>query len=860
MWFGGPHRTFSLVGSRLSAMEYQEAVNRLERLRRLRPKLGTETTAGMLSALGDPHERIECVQIAGSNGKGSTARFLESILAEAGLRVGLYTSPDLNGLRERIRVDGQPIPREAVTSFVEETASDILQRSVDGDAPTFFEAITAMALWHFDRATVDVAILEVGIGGRYDATSVVEPRAAAVTSVSLEHTDILGSTVEEIAADKASVAPANAPLVTGATGSALATIREQTAVVTVGGAVGDGGGTIDESGVASGTDEPVSTSDDSPAGTDHGRAVDVLARETGMASRTEATVAIDGPGWSVETESPLLGQHQAENAAIAATLARQLSEPSEEDLAAGIRNVHWPGRFEIVETDPLVVLDGAHNPAACETLAALLDRFDYEDLSIVFGAMRDKDHGAMLDALPAMDRTFVAEPTVDRAQDAETLAAIVQEEMQTDVTQGESVAAAVDDALTASSDADAVLITGSLYVVGEARDHWSRAPRIVDATTPARARTVYEEANVPARDRETLVDRTVTRSVRFHVRPGVARDLEREMAAIGGCAGVSGIEATDQHVAVVLSGTSAQFRELLARLEDCPAGEPGLAAQLRRTLGFEDAPSGGDRPWSDGTAVMGILNVTPDSFHDGGEYEAVDDAVARAREMIANGADVVDVGGESTRPGAEPVSTAVERERVLPVIERLADLETTVSIDTRKPAVAAAAIDAGADVVNDVTGLRDAAMRRVVAAEDVPAVLMHSVSAPVDPDRSIPADAVVDEVLDALTERVLQAERAGIDRSNLLLDPGLGFGKDAAGSFALLDRLDEFHALGTPVMIGHSRKSMFASVTEGEDDRLAPTVAASALAAERGVDLLRVHDVAPNAAAVRTATRTNDSR
>jgi dihydropteroate synthase len=256
---------------------------------------------------------------------------------------------------------------------------------------------------------------------------------------------------------------------------------------------------------------------------------------------------------------------------------------------------------------------------------------------------------------------------------------------------------------------------------------------------------------------------------------------------------------------------------------------------------------------------MGILNVTPDSFSDGGEYLDPAAAIERGRELVAAGASVVDVGGESTRPGADPVSAAIERDRILPVLEGLSGLDATLSVDTRKPAVAAAAVDAGAEMINDVTGLADAAMRRVVADAGVEAVLMHSLSAPVEPDRTWHTDAVVEDVFEALTERVLLAERAGIDRSQLVVDPGLGFGKEPRGSFALLDRLGEFRALGTRVMVGHSRKSMLAPAATAGDDRTPPTVAATALAAERGADLVRVHDVSANVAAVETARHTTDA-
>ena len=818
-------------------MEYHEAVNKLERLRRLRPKLGTETTASMLSELGDPHEDLTAVQIAGSNGKGSTARFLERMLREAGLDVGLYTSPDLNDLRERVRVRGQKIPRREVVRFVEETWPSIVDRSVDGDAPTFFEAFTVLALWHFAREEVDVAVLEVGIGGRYDATSVVDPVASAVTTVSLEHTDILGETVEEIARDKAHVAPADAPLVTGATGAALETIRGTTDVVTVG---TDGG------------EDPSERSDATP---------DVRVRETEMVSFAESSVSLVGPDWSVESPTPLLGSHQALNAGIAATLARQVGaavdvDVTESGIAAGVRNVHWPGRFEVLSREPLAVLDGAHNPDACAKLAALLDRYDYDDLHLVFGAMRDKDHVSMCHALPVADGAFLAEPAVDRAQPAETLAAVFDRETDADTEQCESVLAAVSEALRAADPGDCVLVTGSLYTVSEARDRWTRTPTPKRTPTPDRARAVMANADVPERARQETADGLVHRTITLDVRRAEAADLNETMRSIGGSCAVSGITTADEHVSVVLSGTLDQFRTLVRRLRRRSGASRHLARQLNWALGIGSEEDSPEYPWADGTTVMGILNVTPDSFHDGGEYDALNDAVARAEEMVAAGAGIVDVGGESTRPGAEPVSVAEEIERVVPVVERLQELDAMLSVDTRKPEVAAAALDAGADMVNDVTGLTDAAMRRVVAEYGVPAVLMHSLSAPVDPDEQYAYDDVVDDVLETLTERVLLAERAGIDRADIVVDPGLGFGKRAAESFQLLDRLDEFRALGTPVMVGHSHKSMFGSVGCDPDERLAPTVAATALAAERGVDVVRVHDVPENVAAVRTAEET----
>ncbi len=583
----------------------------------------------------------------------------------------------------------------------------------------------------------------------------------------------------------------------------------------------------------------------------------VQATETEMVSSTLSSVSLAGPDWEIRSETPLLGHHQAINAGIATVLAKQVADPTAEAIARGIRNVRWPGRFEVMDESPLTVLDGAHNPDACANLVALLDRFEYDDLYLVFGVLREKDHPEIARSLSAADQVFLAPPDVQRAQEVDVLEATFDRETNADIRRFESVPAALDRTLMTASPSDCVLVTGSLSTVSEARDRWTRTFRTIETPTTDHARAAMRDAAVTKPERRDQSDRIAHRTVRFHVRHSEAAKLRRVMESLGGTCAISGIDATDNHVEIVLSGTVAQFKDLTAKLRGQSVGGRRFATQLLDAVGIGADEFTSDHPWTDGTAVMGILNVTPDSFHDGGEYETVDAAVARAREMIHAGADIIDIGGESTRPGAEPISAQTERDRILPVLDRLDGVETTLSIDTRKPSVAEAALETGADMINDVTGLTDATMRRVVADHDVPAVLMHSVSAPVDPNQRIRYDDVVDDVLEQLTERVLLAERAGIDRSQLLVDPGLGFGKSAAESFALLDRIGEFRALGTPIMIGHSHKSMFTHAAESDGDRSAPTVAATALAAERGVDVVRVHDVSPNAAAVATATQTN---
>ena len=805
-------------------MDYHEAANFLLDLRRYPPAKGLESTRRLLEHLDDPGDGLRVVQVAGSNGKGSTARMVESVLREAGYDVGLYTSPHLDDVRERIRINGRKVSRAAVREFVDLAEPYVTARASEGSPPTFFETVTALGVWAFARADVDVAVLEVGIGGRYDATSALEPEAAAVTTVSMEHADLLGDSIEEIARDKAAVAPADRPLVTATTGAALSAIEASAGEVR-----------------RVGTDE------------DAGIRIEDRGRE-GL----EQAVSLEGDGWSVRTRLPLLGGYQVRNAGVAATLARQVGDVSTDDLERGLRNAHWPGRFDVMDREPLVVLDGAHNPESCAGVAGTLSTFEFDDLHLVFGAMFDKDIAEMAEALSAADRVYACRPDLDRAETPAVLASVFDDVAA--VTTRDAVIDAVDAAVSAADEDDAVLVCGSLRVVAEARRHWTglQVPKRVPDLEAAES--VLEAAEVTEGGVYRMRGKGVHRVVATRVQPRQADYLKQELLSLGGECATSGLTAQDRElVDVVLMGTLAQFRRLVESLEDQPYGLSVVGEELRRTLGIQRDRDRGGYPWEEGTAVMGVLNVTPDSFHDGGRYEAIEDAVARAEAMVEAGAAVVDVGGESTRPGADPVPVEEEINRVVPVVEALDDLDCLVSVDTRKAAVARAALDAGADILNDVSGLEDPAMRLVAAEHDVPVVVMHSIETPVDPDVEVEYDDVVGDTLDALTERVLLAEKAGLDRSQILVDPGLGFGKTPTESFELLGRLGEFRALGCPILVGHSRKSMFGLVgRDDSEDRLAATVAATALAADRGADLVRVHDVEENVAAVRTAAAAAD--
>jgi dihydropteroate synthase len=263
-----------------------------------------------------------------------------------------------------------------------------------------------------------------------------------------------------------------------------------------------------------------------------------------------------------------------------------------------------------------------------------------------------------------------------------------------------------------------------------------------------------------------------------------------------------------------------------------------------------------ERPY----AIMGVVNVTPDSFSDGGVFEDEIAAVAHARRLVSEGASIVDVGGESTRPGADPVSAAEELDRVLPVVEGIAalDLPVQISIDTMKLAVAEAALDAGAGYVNDVTAFRhEPELAALVADRGVDCCLMHMLGEPRTMQDDPRYDDVVDDVKAFLEERLAAATKAGVAEARIQLDPGIGFGKTLEHNLELLRRLDELAAIGRPIVIGTSRKTFLGRLT-GRDvtERVHATVATSVIAFERGARVFRVHDVAATADALAVAAAT----
>ena len=251
--------------------------------------------------------------------------------------------------------------------------------------------------------------------------------------------------------------------------------------------------------------------------------------------------------------------------------------------------------------------------------------------------------------------------------------------------------------------------------------------------------------------------------------------------------------------------------------------------------------------------LMGILNITPDSFYDGGKHFDLVDTQKRVDVMIDEGVDIIDVGGESTRPGSRPVTTEEELERVIPAIKYISkNYDIPISIDTQKSEVAKKAVQAGACIVNDVGGLRNTDMISTVAEMKVPVIMMHMQGTPENMQKNPQYGDVVEDIKEWLEERISAAEKAGIKRSNIIVDPGIGFGKNLKHNLELLGRLSEFKGMAGGVLLGASRKSFIAMMTGNEKgDRLTGSLSAAIMGVTGGVDILRVHDVKETLSAVK---------
>jgi dihydrofolate synthase / folylpolyglutamate synthase len=415
-------------------------------------KFGLENIATLAEALGNPQLALPCAHIAGTNGKGSAAAMLDSVLRAAGLRAGLYTSPHLEGINERIRLDGADISDDdfaAAWNRVQAAIESLLASGKLAAHPTYFECITAMAFVAFAGKTLDFAVYEVGLGGRLDATNIVQPEVAVITSIDFDHEDFLGHSIEEIASEKAGIIKPGAWVVSSAE-------RPEARVV-----------------IARRCKE-----------------LDARLVEIDLAWRIDEIHALDGcyrvrasalhSRKALAIEPPLPGRFQIRNALAAATAARLLGERGfpvdDEAIVRGIRTVRWPGRLERLRESPAVFLDGTHNPAgARELLKFWEENFKGRRILLVYGAMRDKAVDEIAGLLfPAADFVIFTKPRQPRAISAPLLA-----EMTSHLAPQSAVIAdpgkALEQAIEMASPDDAVFATGSLYLVGDLRSYW-RSP------------------------------------------------------------------------------------------------------------------------------------------------------------------------------------------------------------------------------------------------------------------------------------------------------------------------------------------------------------------------------------------------
>lgn len=321
----------------------------------------------------------------------------------------------------------------------------------------------------------------------------------------------------------------------------------------------------------------------------------------------------------------------------------------------------------------------------------------------------------------------------------------------------------------------------------------------------------------------------------------VANILKQEMLSLGAeaCCSKEVMSLKRGRAPVLLLGTKAQFEKLFPKLSLQPFGLKNLAAQIREVIHQVAVVS--KKP-----LIMGILNVTPDSFSDGGKYLTLESAYARALEMAQDGADIIDIGGESSRPGSRPVSAKVELQRILPVIKRLVkNIKIPLSVDTYKSEVAEVCLGEGAGIVNDISALRaDQRMAEIVARFQPKVVLMHMQGTPRNMQRKPYYRDVVGEIYSFLEQRISYAVAHHIKKENIIVDPGIGFGKTLEHNLAILNKIREFKSLGCKVMLGASRKQMLGAILKAEPaQRLFGGLGVAAWADMHGVDILRVHDV-----------------
>ena len=439
---------------------YQETIDYLFALQKHGVKLALANSIMLMEAIDSPHRKFRTVHVAGTNGKGSTSACIASVLQAAGYRVGLYTSPHLVSFTERIRINGVAISETDVVELaqmVRDSYRGLKSPSLpDGMSPTFFEVTTAIAFKYFADKVVDIAVIETGMGGRLDSTNVIMPLASIITNIDLEHTEYLGTTLEQIAGEKAGIIKPKVPLVTGAKQPEVIKLFEH---------------------VAKARGAPVYRlqKDFRPENCIPG--INQIFDYQGLISVY--------PGLRLN----LTGRYQVDNACLALAAIECLRDAgiavSEAAVRAGLEQAHWEGRMELVAQRPDIYLDGAHNPASARALAGTIKELksSHRQLVLVIGILGDKDyHGILAELLPLADHVVVTKPQYSRALDIGVLAREVKK-VHASVGVAETVGEAIEQSRDMATVDDLILVTGSLYVVGDARAFFSPERGMTGALT-----------------------------------------------------------------------------------------------------------------------------------------------------------------------------------------------------------------------------------------------------------------------------------------------------------------------------------------------------------------------------------------
>ncbi len=434
------------------ALEYLDSFINLEKLDKYNYKVSfkLERMKRLAALLGDPQRSVRSIHIAGSKGKGSTASYVHSILGSSGFKIGLYTSPHLASLRERIRIGDELISEEDLAQILGQIRMAV-ESSMNDDRPTFFEIYTAIAFAYFKNKRVDLAVYEVGLGGRLDATNLIEPLVSAITPLSYEHTDKLGDTLKEIAIEKCGIIK---------TGSICVSAPQEEEALKV----------IEEA-----------CKEKKSRLILIGR--DIKLRES-ASDEDSNTFGVSGPfGVYEDLKTSLIGPHQTVNAATAIGIIEALRLQNVtvpvDAVRNGIKNAKWPGRLEVIKRRPFVILDGAHNKASALILVEAVKKiFKYRKLILVLGVSKDKDiNGILGQLLPESDTIILTKSKVlPRALDPVK----IKEEISNmkndvkDVILTGNTEEALSRALSVASPDDLILVTGSLFIVGEVREHCQR--------------------------------------------------------------------------------------------------------------------------------------------------------------------------------------------------------------------------------------------------------------------------------------------------------------------------------------------------------------------------------------------------